>query len=91
MALSGNKVFHLKLVSHVKYKYFTLLYFTSNRNAFLKWYATRIEDNYVFDFQKEILEYCRSDVDILIRSMLKYRQDFIELETCRSITVCNNS
>ena len=26
MALSGNKVFHLKLVSHVKYNYFTLLY-----------------------------------------------------------------
>ena len=53
---------------------------SSNRNAFLKWYATRIEDNYVFDFQKEILEYCRSDVDILRRSMLKFRHDFIELE-----------
>ena len=30
VALSGNKVFHLKLVSHIKYNYFTLLYFTKS-------------------------------------------------------------
>ena len=48
----------------------------SNRKAFLEWY----QEDYVFDFQKEILDYCRSDVDILRRSMMKFREDFIELE-----------
>ena len=36
--------------------------------------------NYVFNFKKELRDYCRSDVDILRRSMLKFRNDFIELE-----------
>ena len=34
----------------------------------------------MFDFQKEILDYCRSDVDILRRSMMKFRYDFVDLE-----------
>ena len=47
---------------------------------FLKWYDARVSENYVFDFQKEIIEYCRSDVDILRRGMMKLREDFIQLE-----------
>ena len=47
---------------------------------FLKWYEERVSDNYVFDFKKEITEYCRSDVDILRRGTMKLREDFIELE-----------
>ena len=39
-----------------------------------------MSENYVFDFQKEIIEYCRSDVDILRRSIMKLREDFIQLE-----------
>ena len=35
---------------------------------------------YVFDFKNEILEYCRSDVDILRRGIMKLREDFIQLE-----------
>ena len=42
----------------------------------LKWYE---KEDGEFDFQKELLEYCRNDVDIL-RSMLKFREDFIDLE-----------
>ena len=42
---------------------------------FLKWHA---EQNLkVFDFQKELEEYCKSDVDILQKSCLKFRQLFM--------------
>ena len=50
------------------------------RVKFLKWYDDRVSENYIFDFKKEILEYCRSDVDILRRGIMKLREDFIQLE-----------
>ncbi|KAL9977373.1 hypothetical protein ACROYT_G014765 [Oculina patagonica] len=53
---------------------------TEDRQKFLQWYDDRVNENYVFDFKKEIVEYCRSDVDILRRCMLKFRQDFINEE-----------
>ena len=43
------------------------------RSKFLKWYNDRVSENYIFDFKKEILEYCRSDVDILRRGIMKLR------------------
>lgn len=47
------------------------------RTAFLKWYDDK---KYTpFDFQKEILRYCRSDVDILRKCCLKFRALFINL------------
>ena len=62
------------------------------RTKFLKWYEERVIENYVFDFKKEILEYCRSDVDILGRGIMKLREDFIELENIdplRYITIAS--
>ena len=62
------------------------------RTKFLKWYEERARENYVFDFKKEILEYCRSDVDILRRGIMKLREDFIELENIdplRYITIAS--
>ena len=62
------------------------------RNKFLKWYEERVRENYVFDFKKEILEYCRSDVDILRRGIMKLREDFIDLENIdplRYITIAS--
>ena len=50
------------------------------RTKFLKWYDDHVSENYVFDFQKEIIEYCRSDVDILRRDMMKLKEDFTQLE-----------
>ena len=37
---------------------------TKERQEFLGWYEERRNAEYVFDFEKEIEEYCRSDVDI---------------------------
>ena len=62
------------------------------RTKFLKWYEERVNENYVFDFKKEILEYCRSDVDILRRGIMKLREDFIQLENIdplRYITIAS--
>ena len=50
------------------------------RVKFLKWYDDRVSENYIFDFNKDILEYCRSDVDILRRGIMKLIEDFIQLE-----------
>ena len=49
------------------------------RTAFLKWYDERVEENYVFEFKKELVAYCRSDVDILRRSMMTFRDDFLKI------------
>jgi hypothetical protein len=60
-----------------------LKYYTPNsmkpeaRQAFLKWYDEN--KNAVFDFQREILRYCRSDVDILRKCCLKFRSLFMTL------------
>ena len=62
------------------------------RTKFLKWYEECVRENYVFDFKKEILEYCRSDVEIRRRGIMKLREDFIELENIdplRYITIAS--
>ena len=49
------------------------------REKFLTWHQEQVENNYVFDFQKEILKYCRSDVDILQKSCNLYREMFMHV------------
>lgn len=41
------------------------------REVFYRWYETKVGE--IFDFKKEILKYCRSDVDILRRACLKFK------------------
>jgi hypothetical protein len=49
------------------------------RKEFLEWYVGKIQENYIFDMKKEILEYCDSDVDILRRSCLELRREFLDI------------
>ena len=54
-----------------------LPYYNPNRmnpkdKAFLAWHASKKESNNVFNFQQEILAYCRSNVDILRRCCLEF-------------------
>ena len=44
------------------------------RKAFIAWHKEQVESNYVFDFQKEIVKYCRSDVDIMRKCCLLFRE-----------------
>ena len=46
------------------------------REKFMTWHQEQVDNNYVFDFQKEILRYCRSDVDILAECCKLYREMF---------------
>ena len=48
----------------------------AEREAFMTWHQEQVENNYVFDFRKEIIKYCRSDVDILAKCCLLYREMF---------------
>ena len=48
----------------------------AEREAFMTWHQEQVENNYVFDFRKEITSYCRSDVDILAKCCLMYREMF---------------
>ncbi|KAK7580532.1 hypothetical protein V9T40_001161 [Parthenolecanium corni] len=49
------------------------------RATFLKWYEDRLAENYVFDMDRELEEYCDSDVDILRRSCLELRRQFLDV------------
>ena len=51
-----------------------------NLKSFLAWHQEKEEGDFVFDFQKELLDYCKSNVNILRRSKMKFREDFIERE-----------
>ena len=46
------------------------------REKFMTWHQEQVDNNYVFDFQHEILRYCRSDVDILAECCKLYREMF---------------
>lgn len=48
-----------------------------DRKAFFVWYETNYRQP--FDFQRELLSYCRSDMDILRRACLTFRKLFLEM------------
>ncbi len=69
---------------------------TKKREAFREWHREQRDNNYVFDFAKEIRAYCRSDVDILRRSCMEFRELFRDstgidpFEKCLTIaSACN--
>ena len=46
------------------------------RDAFIAWHDEQVASNYRYDFREEIIKYCRSDVDILRKCCLLYREMF---------------
>ena len=46
------------------------------REAFMAWHDEQVANNYRYDFHQEIIKYCRSDVDILRKCCLLYREMF---------------
>lgn len=50
-----------------------------DRKEFLEWYEGKIKENYVWNQMREMKEYCISDVDILRRCCIKFRQLYLEL------------
>ena len=73
-----------------------LPYYNPNRmnpkdKAFLAWHASKKESNNVFNFQQEILAYCRSNVDILRRCCLEFCDLFYvtDINLFRSLTMAS--
>ena len=56
------------------------------RNIFIKWYE--INEKNTFDFQKEIEVYCKKDVDILLKSFMLFRDNWIKNFSIDCITRC---
>lgn len=49
----------------------------SVREKFLQWYNNGIQQNEIFDFQKEFYDYCKSDVQLLTEGCLNFRSNGI--------------
>ena len=49
---------------------------TRGEDAFIAWHDEQVASNYRYDFREEIIKYCRSDVDILRKCCLLYREMF---------------
>ena len=47
--------------------------------AFIKWHNERVAENYIFNLKEEQLSYCHSDVDLLRRGMMTFREDFLDV------------
>ncbi|KAJ8909929.1 hypothetical protein NQ315_005648 [Exocentrus adspersus] len=67
-----------------------------DRKKLIEWHTELTNNNYVFDFQKEIVEYCISDVEILAAASLKFGQQMLETgnvcpftEACTIASACN--
>lgn len=70
--------------------------FEKSYRDFENWYDEQVSNNYVFDFEKEILEYCISDVEILAQASIKFRAMFLQecnidpfLESITIASACN--
>ena len=59
---------------------------------FMEWHNGMRNSNYVFNFQEEIVAYCRSDVDILRRCCLEFRElfhDVTEIDPFANLTIAS--
>ena len=50
-----------------------------DREAFLAWYKEQRDNGYIFNFKEEIIKYCRSDVDILRKCCMEFREMLREI------------
>tara|TARA_R110000803_G_scaffold70074_1_gene132774 strand:- start:813 stop:4511 length:3699 start_codon:yes stop_codon:yes gene_type:complete len=52
---------------------------SGERKEFLKWYDNKIKENYVWDQAKEMRDYCISDVDILRKCLITFRELYLKI------------
>ncbi|KAJ1518832.1 hypothetical protein ONE63_011554 [Megalurothrips usitatus] len=50
----------------------------AEHSRFIKWHADLRAQNYVFNFRREIVDYCKRDVVLLRKGCLAFRRDCIE-------------
>lgn len=52
---------------------------SKKRDTFLAWHARKVAEQAVFNFQEELLKYCKSDVKLLKEGCLKFVAEFEEI------------
>jgi hypothetical protein len=52
---------------------------TKKYDEFMEWYNHKKDNNYVWDEEKEMSEYCISDVDILRKCCIKFRKLYLSI------------
>ena len=50
-----------------------------DRDRLIKWHAEKVAAKEIFDMERDILLYCRSDVEILRKAAMKFRDLFLEI------------
>lgn len=58
------------------------------RKEFLAWHKEKVESGAVFDFQKELSAYLRSDVEVLNGSLAAFSEEMVELTGIDPVTQC---
>ena len=58
------------------------------RAKFMTWYQSKVEEEYEFNFQKELVDYCRSDVRLLKEGCQQFQQEFQALADFNPIEEC---
>ena len=58
------------------------------RKEFLAWHQEKVESGAVFDFQKELSAYLKSDVQVLSQSLEAFGKEMLELTGINPITEC---
>tara|TARA_R110001632_G_scaffold135512_1_gene250994 strand:- start:27 stop:3587 length:3561 start_codon:yes stop_codon:yes gene_type:complete len=51
----------------------------NKRNEFKIWWEDKVNSDYIWNNKKELIEYCISDVDILRKTMIKFRQLYLDI------------
>ncbi|KAF0726404.1 putative DNA polymerase [Aphis craccivora] len=62
---------------------------TKQRTAFINWHDEMTNNNYTFNFKKELEEYCSSDVDILRRGCLEQFLAVCNIDPFKYITIAS--
>ena len=63
-----------------------------DRESMIEWWESKVEENYVWDEEKEMRGYCISDVDILRKCCIKFRQlylDIAEIDPFQYLTIAS--
>jgi len=62
---------------------------TQQRTDFLNWHREQTEQNKVFNLQKELVDYCESDVTILRQACMQFRDRWIDATGIDPLTNAN--
>ena len=61
---------------------------TARKDEFHKWYDKKVSERYIFNFQRELLTYCQSDVRLLKQGCMKFQAQFKDIVEFNPMKEC---